>query len=1306
MFKPLSFVVLVIIASMVIATAPSASGSLGYTQASYVGPPLLGSAIKPLPANSEVWLSFFLPPSNSSSINFVAEQVSLKHFHPLSQDGLLGYYAPNQSEFNGVIHFLNSHGFKIVYVSPDRFSIEGYAEASTVESLFHTTLYTYSYQGETYYAPSTPPQIPSGLQGVEISGLTNRTLIQPQYIVLGALNGTRIVPSNLPRSTPSVGLTTAATYYGPNVLEDAYGVNTLLSKGYGGRGQSIAIIDAYGDPLIQQDLAAFDQEFGLPPVNLTIVPVGPYHPEYGVATGWDVETALDVEAVHSMAPYAHIYLVVGFNPVDVANALFEAIDYVVSSDLANVTSMSWGGPENLFGESGFYYSGFLNYPYADYYFALGAAEGISFFAASGDEGAYGGTPTTYGSVLFPASSPFVTAVGGTTLYVNVTSGSISQMNANATYSYEEAWSISPDYSGETVSSGGGYSTLFPKPWYQMGVDSSMFRSVPDVAADANPYTGFTVLVEGQKEVVGGTSLATPLWAGMTSLLDEYLNKPLGLLNTYLYRIYQNASLYSQAFHQVSFGYNGAYYASRGYNLVTGLGSPDLPALAQAIKSLPPQLGVAVTLGGSGSSFPQFYYGSTVSVGAAITYPNGTLVTSGSFTAYVYNSEGEYASVPLSFNGSEWVGSFTVGSGAPPNTWNIVVEGSSGGMEGSGGADMQVGLSVAIVQPVPYPDGPPIPPNQPFTVAAAVTYPDGSPAINASVTALFERNGVPIFNVSLLPVSGEPGVYAGGYALLPNLPQGVYTMVVDANLSGQLGEAYTYEYFGETLLMSTIITPSLDALPSASPGQTITLYTESLSASGGGVFTSNVTAEFFSADGELAAKVYLKPAPNEVQYGILNLFFLQEANFTVPANFSAGFYTVVFNSTYDGSSGIEQGVYATALYISNKELAYRLQAPSEALEGQTLNVKAWIYYPNGTQVTRGVFMLTAQPVNYNFESYIFEENTGVPMQYSTNAAAWVANITLPSVLKGGFYAGLPQGYLSGAWDLALTGESSGGVQAQQSYAYLNVLPYTYVDIHMITPSNLSSTPLIANSSGLPLLEGVGATNLTLSGVDLTLRGDYLDGLTVEGGSQIVLVDSTLSHINILDSKVTIIGSTVNGGGVGVSLTDSNLTVLSTTFNNLTYAYNPQNSTIKSADNTYSGVSNISTLPTPTFKLTTPTTITGTLTRIKLVVTGSQLRVIGVTINGEPFNFSVTPTSGGVQLSVPFSSSSNPDGVYTLGVTVSSGLSYTHAFNIVNLYHQTTTYYLLGGLGVLGLVLGLIAILLVLRGRRAAATGGPS
>ncbi len=1304
MFKLFILLTLVAVASVALAGVPGTHGTSGYAPASYMGPPLLGRVVQPLPPATRVWLNFFLSPNNVSYLNFVANQVSLRHMGAIRQEQVLQNFAPSQSEFNGLLRFLESNGFSVVYVSPDRFSVEAYAKASTVESLFHTTLYTYNYQGETYYAPATQPQIPGQLEGVEVSGLTNRTLIQPQYIVLGGLNGTRITQSTLPHSTPSVGLTTAATYYGPSVLQGAYGVNTLISKGYGGRGQSVAIIDAYGDPLIQQDIAAFDQKFGLPPANLTIVPVGPYHPEYGVFTGWDVETALDVEAVHSMAPYAHIYLVVGFNPVDEANALFEAIDYVVSSDLANVTSMSWGITENLFGESGFYYSGFLNYPYADYYFALGAAEGISFMAASGDEGAYSGTPTTYGGVSFPASSPFVTAVGGTTLYVNVTSGSISGLNANATYSYEEAWSISPDYSGETVSSGGGYSTLFPKPWYQMGVDNSAFRSVPDVAADANPYTGFVIIVEGQTIVIGGTSLATPLWAGMTSILDEYTNRPLGLLNPYLYQIYKDGSLYSQAFHPVSFGYNGAYYATRGYNLVTGLGSPNLPALAQAIKSLPPQLGVVVNVGGSGSPYPQFNYGSTVTVGADITYPNGTLVTTGSFTAYVYDSEGEYTSVPMSYNGSEWVGSFLVSPGAPPNTWSVVVEGSSGGIEGAGATDIQVGLSVAIFQPVPYPYGPPIPPNQPFTVAAAVTYPDGSPAVNATVTALFERNGVPIFSVSLLPVSGEPGVYAGGYALLPNLPQGVYTMVVNATLQGQAGQAYTYEYFGEALVISTIITPSLDALPSASPGQKITLYTESLSASGGGIFSSNVTAEFYSPSGQLAAKVSLKPAPNTVQYGILNLFFAQEANFTIPANFSPGFYTVVFNSTYTGSSGTEQGVYTTALYISGGTLAYRLTAVSQALEGQTINVEARISYPNGTPVTAGLFMLTAQPVNYNFVSLIFEEDTGVPMQYSAALGAWVANITLPSVLEGGFYTGLPQGYLSGPWDLSLTGESTGGIQTQQSYAYINILPYTYLDIHLITPSNLSTTELVTNTSGQPLLEGVGATNLTLSGVSLTLKGDYISGLTIEGGSHVVLVDSTLSHVNILDSNVTVIGSTITGGGVGVSLTHSNLTVLSTVFNNLTYAYNPVNSTIQSVGDTYSGVSSISTLPSPKFELTTPTTITGPIGKIILMVTGSQLRVVGVTVNGAPVNFSVAPTSGGVQVSVPFSSSSNPDGVYALSVTVSSGLSYTHTFNVVNLYHQSVNYYILGGLGVLGLIVGIVAVLLVLRGRRVAATGG--
>jgi subtilase family serine protease len=1223
--------------------------------------------------------------------------VSQKHLDPLSRQQILESYAPNTSVFTSMIRGLESKGFKVAYTSPDRFSVEVYASASTVESLFHTELYMYSYQGESYYAPLNQPSVPEWLRGVYIVGLTNRTLVQPQYIVLGYLNGSQILRAHLPRSTPSVGLSTAATYYGPTVLEDAYGVNTMLGEGYGGRGQSVAVIDAYGDPLIQQDIAQFDQRFGLPAANLTIVPVGPYHPEFGVFSGWDVETALDVEAVHTMAPYAHIYLVVGFNPIDLTDALFEAVDYVVSMDLANTTSMSWGVPENLFGQSGFYYSGFLNYPYADYYFALGAAEGISFFAASGDEGAYSGTPTTYGGPLFPATSPFVTAVGGTTLYVNVTSGSLVNLNAHAHYLYEEAWSVSPDYSGETVSSGGGYSTLFPRPWYQAAVDTSNYRSVPDVAADANPYTGFTVIVEGQKIIVGGTSLATPLWAGMTAILDQYMNTALGLLNPYLYNIYENSTVYSRAFHQIDFGYNGGYHAGHGYNLVTGLGSPDLPNLAAALKSMKPQLSVSVSLGGSGSNYPQFQYGSTVTVAATAAYPNSTVVTSGTFTAYVYDSEGEYTSVTLNYNGSAWVGAFTVQPGSPPNTWSIAVDGSSAGYTGVGAADMQVGLSVVILQPVPYPYGAPIAPNQPFTVAAAVTYPDGSPLINATVTAEFQYDGANLFNVTLLPVSGEPGVYAGSYALLPNLPQGAYIMQVYANMDGQVGEAYTYEYFGEALLGSTILTPTLDALPSASVGQKITLYTVSESPTGGGVFTSNVTAEFYYPSGTIAAKVQLRPAPNTVQYSLLNLFSAQEANYTIPANFSPGFYTVVFNSTYNGSSGLEHGYYTTALYVSPTTVGYHIYSAPQAFEGQTVQVNAEIYYANGTPVTNGIFMATLEPVNYNYLGLILEESTGVPMQYNSARGVWEANFTLPSILEGGFYTGLPETYLSGPWNIVLTGESVGAMQTQESYYYVDVLPYTYTSYHVVDESNVSKAALVTNSSGTAVLEGVGSQNLTLRGVSVTLRDDYIYSLTIVDSRQVTIVASKLGHVNIVDSNVTIIDGTVSNSEVGIALTSSNLSVLQTVFSNLSYAYSPANSTIHTQADTYNHVAHLSTIPAPLFRLK-PTTITGAVNHVSIQINGSELSVVGVAINGVHVNYTVTPTTSGIILSVPFSSTAMPDGVYNVTVTVDAGLGYTQSFSLVNLYHEQLTDYVLGGLGVVGLIVAAVTLFLFLRQRR--------
>ena len=340
----------------------------------------------------------------------------------------------------------------------------------------------------------------------------------PDYYLLGQLKQGNVYQTQRPRSVPLQGGTQfALDYYTPGDFQGAYGLTDYLAEGGGGRGETIAIIDAYGDPEISQDLNAFDLAFGLPPANLSIIPVGPYEPSLGITYGWDAEVALDVEAAHMMAPLANINLVVASND---SNGLFYAIKDVITNHLGDVVSMSWGEPEDLFGLSGFSSQGFLNYPYADYYLSLGASEGITFFSSSGDTGAFDGTTSPSGGASFPATSPFVTAVGGTTLFVTPYSGTFASLNSSAVYLGEDAWSISPQYVGAQISSGGGYSALFAKPSYQDGTVSGSVRAIPDVASDANPYTGMVVVLEGGLYVEGGTSLSSAMWAGMAADLDQ------------------------------------------------------------------------------------------------------------------------------------------------------------------------------------------------------------------------------------------------------------------------------------------------------------------------------------------------------------------------------------------------------------------------------------------------------------------------------------------------------------------------------------------------------------------------------------------------------------------------------------------------------------------------------------------------------------------------------------------------------------------------------------------------------------------
>ena len=261
---------------------------------------------------------------------------------------------------------------------------------------------------------------------------------------------------------PLVAVAPGRLGYTPAQIAQAYGINRT---GLSGAGQTIAIISAYNSPTITQDLSVFDQTFGLPNPQLQVVNQNGATPTGPTDSGWAIETALDVEWAHAVAPQANI-VVVEADTATVAN-LASAIGYARQRPSVSVVSMSFGVaefPQEVSNNSLFT--------------APPGHQGITFVASSGDSGA---------GVSWPSASPNVLAVGGTTLLTG----------PSGVYAGEIGWS----------QSGGGISAYETEPTYQLGVQLTGRRSTPDVAYDANPQTGVEVYQGGSWQVVGGTSVA-------------------------------------------------------------------------------------------------------------------------------------------------------------------------------------------------------------------------------------------------------------------------------------------------------------------------------------------------------------------------------------------------------------------------------------------------------------------------------------------------------------------------------------------------------------------------------------------------------------------------------------------------------------------------------------------------------------------------------------------------------------------------------------------------------------------------------
>jgi hypothetical protein len=332
----------------------------------------------------------------------------------------------------------------------------------------------------------------------------------------------------------------------PTQIRHAYGFDQIaLPNGAAadGSGQTIAIVDAYDDPNIANDLHQFDVRFGLPDPTFTKVNQngGTNYP--AADSGWASEIALDVEWAHAIAPRANILLVEASDST--YTNLFAAVDYAARQPGVSVVSMSWGGGE-FPGESS----------YDSHFLTPSGHAGVTFVASSGDSGA---------PVSYPAASPNVLTVGGTT----------TSMDSAGNILGESGWS----------GSGGGISSAEAQPSYQNGIvtQSSSQRTNPDVAYDADPNTGFPVYdsfnngVSSPWSQFGGTSDAAPQWAALIAIADQgrALNG-LGSLDgrtQTLPKIYSvSASDFRDTTSGASFG-SPAYSAVPGYDLVTGRGTP-------------------------------------------------------------------------------------------------------------------------------------------------------------------------------------------------------------------------------------------------------------------------------------------------------------------------------------------------------------------------------------------------------------------------------------------------------------------------------------------------------------------------------------------------------------------------------------------------------------------------------------------------------------------------------------------------------------------------------------------------------------
>ncbi len=496
-----------------------------------------------LPATQYLQLNIALPLRNESELDELLQQIyspqSSSYRQFLSVEEFTGQFGPSQEDYDAVISFAKANGLTVTGTAPNRMIVDVTGPAANIEGAFHVNMGMYQHPTEdrTFYAPDREPRADLPVVLWHITGLDNFSIPRPAS--LGR------APENTAHTTGSgpggyfIGSDMRAAYYGGTALT--------------GKGQSVGLLEFAGYNI--KDVQTYFSKVKQTP-SVTVVGVSTDGSSLS-CTGRcdDTEQVLDIEEAISMAPgmsYVYVY-VSDTSDVKIFNRM-------ATDNIAKSLSCSWGWmPADPSSD--------------DPIFKEFAAQGQTLFAASGDSGSY----SSRSKYVYPADDAYVTSVGGTDLTTN---------GAGGAWKSETAWSYS----------GGGISPdKIAIPSYQQlkGVitsankGSTTYRNSPDVAAEANTdnYICYDGTCEGGW---GGTSFAAPRWAGYLALVNQqsvaYYGKStstVGFINPAIYAIGLGSS-YSTDFHDITSGSNGMFSAEKGYDLVTGWGSPNGTGLIDSL----------------------------------------------------------------------------------------------------------------------------------------------------------------------------------------------------------------------------------------------------------------------------------------------------------------------------------------------------------------------------------------------------------------------------------------------------------------------------------------------------------------------------------------------------------------------------------------------------------------------------------------------------------------------------------------------------------------------------------------------------